>query len=84
MDRIEYFICKEFGSRVRNLRKRCGLSQELLALKAGIDRTYIGRIERGKANPTLITIIKISAALGVNPQALFPDSSKNGQQKERM
>jgi len=77
-------VCKEFGSRVRNLRKQCGLSQELLALKAGVDRTYIGRIERGEANPTLITIIKISAALGVNPQALFPSSCRSDLKKEGM
>lgn len=60
-----------FGQRVRELRRRKGLSQEALALACDLDRTYIGGIERGERNISLINIEKIAAALGVPIQELF-------------
>ena len=60
-----------FGSRVREFRHKFNLSQESLADKAGLDRTYIGGIERGERNPSLVNILKISRALGVDPAELF-------------
>jgi len=51
---------------VRALRKDKGLAQEALAHAAGIDRSYMGGIERGEHNVALINLIKISAALGVS------------------
>ena len=56
-------ICKKFGTRVRELRIAQGLSQEVLAQKAGLHRTYIGAIERGERNISLNNIQKISVAL---------------------
>lgn len=56
-------ICKKFGDRVRELRVAQGLSQEVLAQKAGLHRTYIGAIERGERNISLNNIQKISVAL---------------------
>jgi transcriptional regulator with XRE-family HTH domain len=53
----------EFGRRVRQARDGLGLSQEALAAKSGFHRTYIGAIERGKRNPALLNILKLSAAL---------------------
>ncbi len=47
------------------------VSQEQLALLAGVDRSYLGRVERGDNNPAALTIIKISAALGVTTADLF-------------
>jgi transcriptional regulator with XRE-family HTH domain len=64
-------IQKQFGDRVRALRKRKGFSQESLALVCGLDRTYIGGVERGERNISLINIHKIAAALCVNAQELF-------------
>ena len=64
-------VQKQFGKRVRELRKAKGLSQEELAFKAGIHRTYIGGIERGERNPSLNNIAAIAKALGVTPPELF-------------
>lgn len=59
-------IVKKFGDRVRDIRKRVGLSQEKLAVKAGVHRTYIGMIERGEKNITIVNIEKLAKALGVS------------------
>lgn len=58
-------ILVKFGKRVREERQKQGLSQEGLANKAGVHRTYIGMIERAEKNITLINIEKITKALGV-------------------
>jgi transcriptional regulator with XRE-family HTH domain len=60
-----------FGERVRERRKALGWSQETLAEKAGLDRTYIGRCEAGKQNATLKSIFSLAAALGVEPRDLM-------------
>ena len=62
---------KSFGERVRELRKVKGLSQEALALACDLDRTYIGGIERGERNVSLINIQRIADALGVPVRELF-------------
>lgn len=64
-------LSKKFGERVRTLRNALGLSQEKLAEKAGVHRTYIGMIERGEKNITLSNIEKIASALGVSVDTLF-------------
>lgn len=66
-------ILINFGSRVRELRKRRGLSQEELSLKVGLHRTYIGMIERAEKNITLINIEKFADALDVTVKGLFDD-----------
>ena len=60
-----------FGQRVREVRKDKGLSQEELAFKADLHRTYIGMIERAEKNITLINIEKIALALEVNIKELI-------------
>ena len=50
---------------VKEARKAIGLSQEKLALDAGIDRTYVSQIERGVCNPSLEVLVKVSVVLGV-------------------
>jgi transcriptional regulator with XRE-family HTH domain len=65
---------KRFGDRVRVLREQIGLSQEALAAKAGIHRTYMGGVERGERNICLRNIVRIAAALGVPPRELFDES----------
>ena len=64
-------IQRQFGKRVRKLRAEKGLSQEELAFKVGIHRTYIGGIERGERNPSLKNIAAIAKALGVTLSDLF-------------
>lgn len=56
-------ILIEFGEKVRNQRKAKGFSQEVLAHKANLHRTYIGMIERAEKNITLVNIEKIANAL---------------------
>lgn len=62
-----------FGKRVAVLRKKQNLSQEGLAEKCSLFRTYIGAIERGEKSPTLNTIEKIAAGLQVSIVELFQD-----------
>lgn len=56
-------VLEKFGHNVREKRETLGLSQEALADAADLDRTYIGGIERGERNPTLISAIRIAKAL---------------------
>jgi len=60
-----------FGERVRKLREQRGLSQEDLGMKAKIHRTYIGSVERGEQNVSIINIERIAKALGVSLAELF-------------
>ncbi len=60
-----------FGSNVRRFREVLGMTQENLAEAAGLDRSYIGGVERGERNPTLIAILQLARALMTAPARLF-------------
>ncbi len=60
-----------FGQIVQKLRKEKKLTQEELAFRSGLDRTYISLIERGLRIPTLRTFFKLSEALGIEPEELI-------------
>jgi DNA-binding XRE family transcriptional regulator len=60
-----------FGESVRRHRKALGYSQEAFGDACGIDRSYMGGIERGEHNLALINILKIIAALGLQPSEFF-------------
>ena len=60
-----------FGAKVRHLRKQKGISQEALALLCGLDRTYVGGVERGERNISLVNIHKICRALGLSVKEFF-------------
>lgn len=64
-------LCDRFGLVVRQLREAHGWSQELLAEKADLNRSYLGEIERGLAMPSLATVAKLAAALGVSLSSLM-------------
>jgi transcriptional regulator with XRE-family HTH domain len=64
-------ILIKFGKKVRDERAKLGLSQEELASRAGVHRTYIGMIERAEKNITLENIEKIAKALGIKIKNLF-------------
>ena len=64
-------VRKEFGIRVRELRKAAGYSQEGFADECGLHRTYIGAIERGEKNISIDNIAKIAAALKLKLGELF-------------
>ena len=70
-NRRETRVQKQFGARVRELRKQRELSQESLALACDLDRTYIGGVERGERNISLINIYKIAEALSVPAKDLL-------------
>lgn len=62
---------KAFGARVRELRLRAGLSQEELAHRAELDRSYVGQVERGERNVSLDNIHRLAEALHKKPSELF-------------
>jgi transcriptional regulator with XRE-family HTH domain len=66
-------IAARFGAQVRKLRKARGLSQEALADLCGLDRTYVGGIERGERNVALRNIERIAEALGLSISALMTE-----------
>lgn len=65
-----------FAARVRAERKRLGLSQEALAEKTGLHRTYIGSVERGERNVSIDNIERIAKALSVKPADLLIGGSR--------
>ncbi len=64
-------IQTRFGQRVRELRRAQGYSQESFAAFVGLDRTYVGGIERGERNPSLKNIELIARSLGITISELF-------------
>lgn len=64
-------LLQSFGARLREIRLARGLSQEALASLCGLDRTYIGSVERGERNVSLINIYKIADALNSDVKELF-------------
>ncbi|WP_294344507.1 helix-turn-helix transcriptional regulator [Prosthecochloris sp.] len=62
---------KAFGNLIRKIRQEKGLSQEALALEAGLDRTFISLLERGSRQPSLTTIFKIAKVLGISASTLI-------------
>lgn len=63
-------VKRRFGERMRELRKKKGLSQEKLALDIEMDLTSVNEIEKGHRSPKLITMYKIAEALGVPLKSL--------------
>ena len=62
---------EDVGNRIKQLRKEMGLSQEKLALKAGLDRTYLAGIESGKRNATITSLKKVVDALEITMKDFF-------------
>ncbi len=59
------------GKAIREHRKSQGVSQEALALKANLDRSYVGGVERGEHNITTINLIRLAAALNIRASELL-------------
>lgn len=65
-------LAKALGARIRVQRKACRLSQDALALACSIDRSYVGRIERGEVNITVEKLYRIAGVLACDPASLLP------------
>lgn len=61
----------KLGKRLKAVREKKKFTQEELALEAGLNRAYIGYIERGERNPTIFTMSRLARALGVKLFVLF-------------
>ncbi len=64
-------LTKELGQRIRSFRTEKGMTQEALAEKAGLHPTYVGQVERGEKNLTIITLGHLTGALDITLQQLF-------------
>jgi transcriptional regulator with XRE-family HTH domain len=64
-------VKEKFGKRVATLRKAKGLSQEQLSLESGLARSYVGGVERGQRNISLVNICVLAKTLGVPPATLM-------------
>lgn len=64
-------IQQKIGNRLKELRRKTGLSQEKFALEIGLDRTYIASIEQGKRNVSIASLEKIWIGLKISPKAFF-------------
>jgi transcriptional regulator with XRE-family HTH domain len=69
---------KRFGMRVRAERERLDVSQEALAVRAGMHRTYLGGVERGERNVSLLNLLRIARALRVAPAVLLDEPVAGG------
>lgn len=72
-DRADDAGRRAFGLRVRALREAAALSQEALAARAGLHRTYVSSLERGRRNVGLDNVLRLAWALGVAPGRLFEE-----------
>lgn len=64
-------VLRRFGATVRRHRLRAGISQEKLAAVAKLDRTYVGGVERGERNVSLVNIVRLAHALSLVPGDLL-------------
>ena len=64
-------VLTALGAAIRRARTGAGLSQEALAVDADLDRSYVGGIERGEHNPTVMNVVKIAGALKLRPSTLL-------------
>jgi transcriptional regulator with XRE-family HTH domain len=68
---MEVKIAKAFGRVLREARLKAEFSQERLALDAGVDRTFVSMLERGKRQPTLETLFSLASVLNIAPSTLI-------------
>lgn len=72
LDENEYLI--KIGAAIRARRKAAGISQEALADYAGLDRSHMGKIERGERNVTMLNLLRIAEALNCQLSEVFVDA----------
>jgi len=81
-DQLQYIINK-----IKEIRIKNGISQMELSLRSNLSQSFIANLEKGKKQPSVLTLIRIAEALDVNPHEFFPisiDSSTKEQTKEKI
>ena len=63
--------------RIKEVRKEKSLSQLELAVKTNMSQSFLASVERGKKQPSVLTLLRIASALEVNPGVFFPENVKN-------
>ena len=71
MDKFKTDVAKAFGQTLRKAREAAGLSQEMLALSSGIDRSFVSMLERGVCHPSLSTVLVLADSLKIAPCELL-------------
>lgn len=66
-------VLKRIGENIKASRLKNGLSQEALAYESGLDRAYVGRVERGEKNISILSLLKISTVLKIEIGNLIKD-----------
>ena len=80
IDKIKF----QLGIRIKEIRKKKGLTQELLAEMVGINAKYLSNIERGRENPTLNILVKISQSLNTQLYEIFDISEQIGSKENKI
>ena len=81
-EKLQYTIEK-----IKSIRVKKGISQMELSLRSNLSQSFIANIEKGKKQPSVLTLLRIADALEVNPQEFFPesiDSDSKEQAKEKI
>ena len=68
-EQLQYTVDK-----IKTIRVKKGISQMELSLKSSLSQSFIANIEKGKKQPSVLTLLRIADALGENPQIFFPES----------
>jgi len=76
-EKLQYTVDK-----IRVIRIRMGVSQMELSLRSNLSQSFIANLEKGKKQPSVLTLIKISEALNVNPKEFFPESTDSNSKEE--
>ena len=69
MEKLQFIIAK-----IKSIRIKKGVSQMELSLRSNLSQSFIANIEKGKKQPSVLTLMKIADALEVNPQDFFPEA----------
>lgn len=77
-------VLQQIGKRIRTCRKLARLTQEQLAERADLSPHFLGFVERGRANPSLNSLVRIAAALGIQLGALFQFPKEKGQEVKQL
>lgn len=69
-------LCRQLAGQIKAARQQAKLSQEMLALAAEVDRTYVSQLERGIANPSLLILYRLAKTLGLELQIAFVSATE--------